>query len=262
MTKESIEFIRKTHKQQLKLYEQQLKLEIFAKHVNSRRIISRLYHKIEPKFPFIKIFKKLYYMIFSKGDQRSKYLFKIIENSRCKRIMEIGTWNGEHTLQMIKSAKKNFHTKEIEYYGFDLFELLNDKMRLEEFSLSSAPLEMVRRKLEKTNARIHLYKGNTKEVLPRVINELPKMDFVFIDGGHSIETIENDWSFVQKVMGKKTIVIFDDYYCDRDDVGCKKVIKEVDQTQFKVKILPIQDKIRKEWGMLKINYVQISKTKR
>jgi len=48
--------------------------EIFAKHINPRRIkISRLYHKIEPNFPFIKIFKKLYYMTFIKdGIQGSK----------------------------------------------------------------------------------------------------------------------------------------------------------------------------------------------
>jgi len=34
-----------------------------------------------------------------------------------------------------------------------------------------------------------------------VINDLPKMDLVFIYGGHSIETIENDWRYTQKIMG-------------------------------------------------------------
>jgi len=102
--------------------------ETFAKHVNPRRIkISRLYHKIELKFPSIKIFKKLYYIKFSKGSQRYKYLFEIIEDIKCKRIMEIGTWDGEHALQMIESAKKNFPIKEIEYYGFDLFEDADEK---------------------------------------------------------------------------------------------------------------------------------------
>jgi phosphatidylinositol alpha-1,6-mannosyltransferase len=234
-------------------------LKGIAKYTNAGRIMfSKTYHKIEPKLPSIKIFKKLYHMLFSKEPQRYKYLFRIIENNRCKRIMEIGTWNGTHALQMIESAKKNFPANEIEYYGFDLFESLDDKMLLEEFSKLPPPFETVRDKLERTNARVHLYKGNTKEVLPRVINELTEMDFVFIDGGHSIETIENDWKYVQKVMGEKTIVIFDDYW-NRNDAGCKKVIESIDKTKFDVKILPIQDRFRQEWGMLKINFVKVSR---
>jgi len=57
------------------------------------------------------------------GPLKYKYLFEIIRNNKCRRIMEIGTWNGEHALQMIEEAKKNFAPNEVEYYGFDLFEL-------------------------------------------------------------------------------------------------------------------------------------------
>ena len=233
---------------------------VFANYVNSRIvIISRIYHKVELK-SLIKIFRKLYYIAFQKGPKRYKYLFKIIENNKCKQIMEIGTWNGEHALRMIESAKKYFPAREIVYYGFDLFSSLNNKILLEEFSKLPPPLEIVRKKLEKTGAKVHLYEGNTKEVLPRVIDELPEMDFVFIDGGHSIETIENDWKYVQKVMNEKTVVIFDDYY-NREDVGCKRIIESIDRTKYDIKILPLQDKFRKEWGVLKINFIQISKRK-
>jgi hypothetical protein len=41
-------------------------------------------------------------------------------------------------------------------------------------------------------AKIFLFKGDTREVLPKVVNTLPMMDFIFIDSGHSLETIEND----------------------------------------------------------------------
>jgi hypothetical protein len=97
--------------------------------------------------------------------------------------MEIGTWNGEHASQMIEEAKKNFAPEEIEYHGFDLFELLDDKTTSEEYAKIPPTLEAVRKKLAKTDAKISLYKGYTKETLPKVINDLQKMDFIFIDGG-------------------------------------------------------------------------------
>lgn len=227
-------------------------------------MLIRIYHKIEPRFPPIEALKKLYHILYydrlGKGAHRYKYLFEIIRKNKCRKIMEIGTWNGEHALQMIEEAKKNFPPEEVQYYGFDLFELLDDEMASKEFSTSKIPppLEIVKEKLEKTNAEIHLYKGNTRETLPRVVNELPKMDFVFIDGGHSIETVQSDWKYAQMVMSEETVVVFDDYR-NRDDVGCKRVVEGIDKTKFEVKILPIQDKFKEEWGILRVNFVQVKK---
>lgn len=127
------------------------------------------------------------------GPRRYKNLFKIIRENKCRKIMEIGTWNGDHAVEMVKSACSNFQPKEIEYYGFDLFENALETALKEEFSKAAPPsLSSVKSKLEKTGAQIFLYKGNTRQVLPKVVGELPMMDFVFIDGGHSIETIKND----------------------------------------------------------------------
>ena len=219
-------------------------------------MLSKVYHKIEPRFPPVKILKTWYCKAFVKDACRYKYLFEIIKNNKCKTIMEIGTWNGDHALQMIEKAKRYSLSNKIHYYGFDLFELLGSETTLKEFAKIPPTLEVVTKKLQKANANIYLYKGYTKDTLPKVINELPKMDFVFIDGGHSLETIENDWKYVQKVMNEKTIVIFDDYW-NREDAGCKKVVEEIDKTEFDVKILPIQDEFKKEWGILKINFVQV-----
>ena len=218
-------------------------------------MIEQIYYTIESKFPLIKILKNSYNKYF--GPKRYKYLFEIIRDSRRKKIMEIGTWNGEHALQMIQVAKK-IHVTGVEYYGFDLFELLDNEVYLEEVSKRPPTLKEVKNKLEKTGCKINLFQGDTRDILPKVVKNLPKMDFIFIDGGHSIETIENDWKCAQQLMTNDTVLIFDDYW-NRSDVGCKKVIEKIDKIKFNVEILPVQDKFIKKWGILKINFVRVQK---
>lgn len=219
-------------------------------------MLSALYHRIEPIFPPVRILRDQYCKLFV--TRRYKHLYQIIQKNKCKSIMEIGTWNGNNALQMIKQAKKNHSAYEIDYYGFDLFELLDSKTASEEFALIPPTLNTVKHKLEKTKVSIHLYKGYTKDVFPKVISELPKMDLVFIDGGHSIETIENDWKYTQEVINEGTVVIFDDYW-NRDDAGCKKIVENIDRTKFELKVLPIQDKFNQVCGVLTVNLVQVRK---
>jgi len=218
-------------------------------------MIEQIYYAVESKFLAIKILKNVYRKFF--GPKRYKYLFDLIEDNRCKKIMEIGTWNGEHALQMIQVAKK-FHGTEVEYYGFDLFELLDKEIYLKEIAKNPPTLKEVIINLKKTNCKINLFQGDTREILPKVVKNLPKMDFIFIDGGHSIKTIENDWKCAQQLMTNNTVLIFDDYW-NRSDLGCKKVIEKINKIKFNVEILPIQDKFIKRWGILKINFVRVQK---
>lgn len=206
-----------------------------------RRIVSRLYTGILP----IGIAR------------RYNNLYTIIQKNKCRRLMEIGTWDGNHAIKMINAAGLNFPPEMIEYYGFDLFETSNDATLEKEFSKGRpSSSSFVKSKLNITGAKISLFKGDTQEVLPKIIKELPMMDFVFIDGGHSIETVNNDWHHVQELMDKNTIVIFDDYY-NINHVGCKKVIDGLDRKKFAVEILPPKDKFKKDWGFLEINFVKV-----
>jgi hypothetical protein len=190
--------------------------------------------------------------------KRYDRLFEIIDRYKCHRIMEIGTYDGEHAKQMIETAKKHFPANEVEYYGFDLFELLDEHKLKEELSKKPPPYHIVKRKLEETGAKIFLFKGDTREVLPRVVNTLPTMDFIFIDGGHSLKTIESDWRYAQAVMGPNTIVVFDDYW-NRFDAGCKALIDALDRANFDVEILPPKDRFLKEDGFLEINLAKVTR---
>ena len=58
------------------------------------------------------------------------------------------------------------------------------------------------------------------KTLPEVSKNLPQMDFIYIDGGHSLETIKNDWDYTKNLMHKGTIVLFDDYWQNKIDGIC------------------------------------------
>lgn len=189
--------------------------------------------------------------------RRYRYLYQIIKNNKCRRIMEIGVCDGEQARKMIKLAKK-FHNNQVEYYGFDLFEEIDQLTYKKEAAKNPLTLQQVKTKLSKTGCQINLFKGPTQQTLPQVISQLPQMDLIFIDGGHSLKTIASDWKYSQLLMSDKTIVIFDDYW-NRSDLGCRQLITGLDPDKFKIKILPIQDQFRKSWGVLRINFVQVER---
>ena len=159
--------------------------------------------------------------------------------------MEIGTWTGDRALTMIKLAKRYHGASKIDYYGFDLFGQMTTEVFFEEKSKWPPTQQEVYDKLLATGANVHLFQGDTIKVLPEVLEKLPKMDFVFIDGGHSLETIANDWYWVSQLMHNKTVVIFDDYWPDRTDAGCKVTVDGINRQNYLVSILPIVDKFKK-----------------
>jgi len=61
-----------------------------------------------------------------------------------------------------------------------------------------------------------------------------------------------------QLMHDKTVLIFDDYY-NREDTGCKKIIESINKKEFSVEILQPTDEFKKEWGVLKINFIKVIK---
>ena len=82
------------------------------------------------------------------------------------------------------------------------------------------------------------------------------MDLIFIDGGHTIETINNDWKYCQKLMDRNTVVIFDDYW-NIVGSGCKPLIDSLDKNKFEVTILEPKDCFKKSWGILETQMVRV-----
>ena len=70
---------------------------------------------------------------------------------------------------------------------------------------------------------MNLYKGFSDTELPKI--DMSKIDMVFLDGGHSYETVKNDLILIIKGIKKGKIIICDDY--DQVHYGVKKAVDEL-----------------------------------
>src|SRR6185369_12851901 len=133
-----------------------------------------------------------------------------------------GTWNGERAERMLELCPKS------EYIGFDLFEDGDPATDQVEFNVKKHwPLSVVQQRL--ASYKVTLVKGNTRQTLPAFKYPKP-VNFAWIDGGHSIETIRSDWEAVKPLLAPDAEVWFDDYYTGGPDigrVGCNQVVKDL-----------------------------------
>lgn len=176
--------------------------------------------------------------------KRYSNLLKIILETKSRTILEIGVYKGLRSLEMIKAAKS--FNNEVVFYGFDMFEMFFEKKKILQTELSKKPKSLiVIKNLLKKHADVKLIKGNTLDTLPK-FSKKKKFDFIFIDGGHSIKTIENDWSQTKKLMHKNTTVIFDDYYVGDVKLvkkfGCNKIVKNL-KKDYLIELLEPKDYI-------------------
>jgi len=150
------------------------------------------------------------------------FLNEYIVGNRCRKIMEIGVANGENARSMIAFASRSFPVEEVEYYGFDTFEAEGDSQ-----------VRLVREKLEKTGCQFKLFRGNSVENLPKALKDLPMMDLIFIDGGHSYETVKSDWENSKILIQDKTAIFFHNY----DFTGVKKLVDNISREEYLVVII-------------------------
>jgi hypothetical protein len=190
---------------------------------------------------FLKFLKYLIFYFFSEY-KRYAQLLLIVFFKRPKSIVEIGVYRGKRSKELIEVAR--IFNDKINYFGFDLFDLFNRKIDIKEFSKSPNSENYIKNGLSKL-ANVKLFKGFTYKTLP-TFNK--KIDLIFIDGGHSIKTIANDWYYVKKMMHKNTNVIFDDYYSSNKRIikkfGCNNIVNQLSDI-YQSNVLPIKDKIKR-----------------
>ena len=193
---------------------------------------------------------------------RYKHLLIEIDKIKARRILEVGIYNGRNSERMIRAAKMHYAPEKVEFFGFDLFEMITTDVAQKEKTADKIPptMEQVRHQLAGTGANIHLYMGYSQDTIPDFVRSeqgrVP-IDFIFIDGGHSVETVMMDWKNLQPLIGKDTVVIMDDYYGEGVAEGCRSLIKSLDLNEFNVSILEPAQVFEKADGPLSINFVRV-----
>ena len=165
-----------------------------------------------------------------KGKWGNIFLERLLNNNP-SNVLEIGVFCGvtaRNTCDLLsKTNGKNFS-----YIGVDLFgsDQNEQKDEIEPTFLKdqkfSNPLKniyynyilkenlnsikSVSKLLDKYSDNIKLIAGDTNKVLKEI--DLNNIDFTFLDGGHSYQTVINDLTILYESMkGKKKVILCDDY---------------------------------------------------
>jgi predicted O-methyltransferase YrrM len=207
-------------------------------------------------FFILTIFRILKYLI-SKKRRYSNLLINILIE-RPKSILEVGVYNGNRALEMIQAARVFYN--EINYYGFDLFEDFKKKILKKEYSKTPISRKKISHKLS-SYGTIKLYKGLTSITLRKFSKKKIFVDFIFIDGGHAIKTIENDWKYCSKLIRKHSLVIFDDYYLGNKNIiskfGSNKTYKNINIKSYHKTLLPFVDEFDKKHYLQRIKMFKV-----
>jgi len=150
------------------------------------------------------------------------YLNEYIRERHCRKIMEIGVYNGENAVSMVETAIQIFPPQEVEYYGFDFFSYYGSSE--------------IGRKLEKMGCKFRLFVGNTLDTLPEAVKTLPEMDLIFIDGGKSFKVAESDWRYSRLLMHDRTGV----FVHNTGFWGVCRMVENISRDKYRVKIFRAQ----------------------
>lgn len=176
--------------------------------------------------------------------------------------LEVGTYDGRRALALARTWWRRSPEHSFNYHGFDLFEALTEERSRAEFSKAQRPPSRaaVSQSLTAAGLAHDLYPGDTRETLaaalPAILAANPP-DLIFLDGGHSLETVASDWAALQPALGPETICLLDDYYVDRVDVGCKTLADSLDPAAYAVRLLDPLDVI--DGSGLRIRMVEVAR---
>lgn len=194
---------------------------------------------------------------------RKSSVIRYVKGHQPKSILEIGVHNGDFAARMLKniSIKNQPSTA---YFGIDLFsEMQTSEIHFSEVSLWPDKFVNVQNKLENSfpKAKINLLQGFSVDMLKTLKGM--KFDLIFIDGGHSKQTVESDWNLSKNLLGTNGAVFFDDYTSKigalKSGFGIKSVVDQIDNNLWVVKIYTNKDFFIKKWGVLSLRIAKITR---
>ena len=182
---------------------------------------------------------------------------QIVNEHKPKVFLEVGVFCGV-TARNVCELLKEVHSENFKYVGIDLFgertsqsEKVPNYLKKQKFSnpiknfvynfilrenLNS--YESVLAFLKTFSKNVTLIKGNSNVILKNL--EIKNIDFVFLDGGHSFETVFNDLDLIYKKISsnKGAIILCDDYEDACYITGVKKAVDQfVKEKNLKLELI-------------------------
>ena len=152
---------------------------------------------------------------------RYEYLTDEVRKLQPEHVVEIGTWSG-HRAAIFMGVSNCYYT------GFDLFEEASKETDEQEFNVKKhcEIAEVGGNLYVRGFSKFALYRGNTNKTLAEV--DVPPFDFCFIDGGHSADTITNDFEWAFENISDGGVIILDDYYIPAiEGMGCNHITEKL-----------------------------------
>ena len=169
----------------------------------------------------------------------------LVEEYKPKNVLEIGVFCGVTSRNICELLKTNFGS-DFRYYGLDLFgssktssvdEIEPKFLENQKFSnpLKTIYYNFVKKEnlnskisvenfLKKFSQNIELIEGDTRVTLEKV--PLSEIDFVFLDGGHSYDTVLSDLQKLYDNMKNNSKIVCDDFAGITKIESVEKAIKD------------------------------------
>jgi len=187
----------------------------------------------------------------------------IVNEHKPKVFLEVGVFCGV-TARNVCELLKEIHKNDFRYVGIDLFgekasqdEVTPNYLNKQKFSNPLKNLfynfllrknlnsyESVQNFLKNFSKNVTLIKGNSNIILRNL--DLKDTDFVFLDGGHSFETVFDDLNLIYKKISsnKNAVILCDDYEDATYITGVKKAVDKFVEIN-KLKLILIQKRFAK-----------------
>ena len=169
----------------------------------------------------------------------------LVEEYKPKNVLEIGVFCGVTSRNICELLKTNFGS-DFRYYGLDLFgstktssvdEIEPKFLENQKFSnpLKTIYYNFIKKEnlnskisvqnfLKKFSQNIELIEGDTRVTLEKV--PLSEIDFVFLDGGHSYDTVLSDLEKLYDNMKNNSKIVCDDFAGITKIESVEKAIKD------------------------------------
>ena len=198
-----------------------------------------------------------------KLDRKSE-LLRILNKQSPLSVLEIGVDEGENAVRLISELSKKVSISKIRYVGIDLFNLMNPGIAKNEASQIPKSKQDIEFLLTSCfpNLDFELLEGNSNKILS-TINE--NFEFIFIDGGHSYETVKKDLELSESILSEGGVIVLDDYTNRKAEAkagyGVARLVNELDENKWYIQISKLPDFFWHPWGILVTRLVILKKRK-